>query len=446
MSRKSWPILAALFALLLLASACGDSETTDAAADGDDASDAAMEESTDDGSTDDESMDDMDHEGEHEHGAVLEVPDGMAVPTISVSAEPDSVTGHNLTIDLKNFEVTPENASTDPVDGEGHLHLYIDGQRTLRFYNDALHLKGLEPGDHEVMVEVSANDHSAYAVDGEPIRAMTTITVADADSDNHGTDHGHDDTALFESANSPTVEVAVTDDPKSGWNLQAEVGNFTYAPQSVGSDAVDGEGHLHLYIDGERVTRLYGPWWHIGALDAGMHEITVEVSGNDHSAYGVDGEPLTATVWLEVLEADATPAEHDDHDDDGSQAMEEDAGHDDAEHGDSDSDSEGDGHSHSGSGETIAMAASEADVVITATLAGGDLEIDDRRFKVETGSTVGIIFESDEAEQVHVHGYDLLVDVGPDNPVDLAFLADSPGTFEVEFEKSGRFLFEIQVS
>ncbi len=86
-----------------------------------------------------------------------------------------------------------------------------------------------------------------------------------------------------------------------------------------------------------------------------------------------------------------------------------------------------------------------ADVVITGSLTRGELMIEDRRFDVPIGSTVRIEFTADEAEHVHLHGYDILADVGPDLPVEMVFVADSPGTFEVELEDSGRFLFEILV-
>ncbi len=422
MKKQHWPISAILFALALLASACGDDATTTDAASGEGDESSEME----------DSMADMD--GEHEHGSAIEVPEGMTVPQISISATEDTLAGHNLFIELDDFTVTPENASTDPVDGEGHLHLYINGERTLRFYNTALQLNGLPEGEHEVAVEVSANNHSAYAVDGAPIRAMTTITV-EASEAAHG--HGGDD--LFESATPPTIDISITEDPKSGWNLFADVGDFAFAPENVGGAATDGEGHLHLSIDGERVTRLYGPWWHVSGLSAGDHEVVVEVSGNDHVAYGSDGEKIMATATITVSEAQAMLAGG--HDGDGENtdhAMDDGAIEDDAAHDD--------GHGHGGTGEVLDIAAADADVLVEASLAGGDLSIDDRRITVETGQTVGIVFTADEVEKLHLHGYDILADVGPDTSVDFAFLADSPGTFEVELEDSGRFLFEIQVS
>ncbi len=407
--RKPRPfsaLVALLLTLALVAAACGDGE----------------EEETTTGETSDSSEDASMEDG-HDHGSVLDVPEGMAVPTIAVSAEPDTVSGHNLTVELTDFTIAPESASTDPVDGEGHMHLYINGERQMRFYNTALHLSGLPEGEHEVEVEISANNHSAYGVDGEPIRAATTITVEAAGEHAHGEE-------LFETTVAPAIDLTITEDPMSGWNLFAEVENFTFTPETASGEPVDGEGHMHLYVDGEKITRLYGPWWHLSGLEAGDHEIMVEISGNDHAVYAVDGEPIMAMTTLTVTE-DQAATEHDDgHDDQGED-----------EHGDD----EGDDHAHGGTGETLDMAATEADVVITAALADDELVMDERRIEVAEGQSVGIIFESDTEEQIHLHGYDILSDVGPDTVAEFAFLADSPGTFEVEFEQSGRFLFEIQV-
>lgn len=86
-----------------------------------------------------------------------------------------------------------------------------------------------------------------------------------------------------------------------------------------------------------------------------------------------------------------------------------------------------------------------ADLVIEGSFLDGEILIEDRRFEVERGSSVLITFESDQAEHIHLHGYDILVDVVPGQPAELAFVADSPGSFEVELEDSRRFLFELLV-
>jgi len=87
----------------------------------------------------------------------------------------------------------------------------------------------------------------------------------------------------------------------------------------------------------------------------------------------------------------------------------------------------------------------EGKVLVRASLSNGELTVGTRRVDVSIGSTVVIEVSSDEAEHVHVHGYDLVVAVSPDSPGRLSFVADSAGTFEVELEDSGRFLFDLLV-
>lgn len=336
-------------------------------------------------------------------------------PSIELTVEDDPMAGHNLFIELDNFTIAPESASTDPVDGEGHLHLYVDGERMMRFYNTAIHLGGLEPGEHTVAVEVSQNDHSAYEIDGEPIRASATIDVADT-----GHSHGHSDVVDFEGDDAPTVEVTVTKDPKSGWNVSATVENFTITPENASTDPVDGEGHLHLLIDGEKVTRLYGTDWHIASLDEGTHEIDIEVSHNNHAAYGDSGEPIRGSATIEVSAEDAAGGGHD--------------------HGDSHGGDHG-GEPMADSGLTI----DDADVVLEASVADGEVTTDSDRYEVEVGSIVAVVATADTTDQVHVHGFNFFLDLEPGQEGTVVFVADAPGLFEVELEEAGTLLFELQI-
>ncbi len=408
-------LMAVLFAVALGAVACGsDASTTDAAAsdtessDGDAASGDDMDDQMDADVLDpmEDDMNDMEHgddhgdgdhgehgdHGGHSHGEPIEVPDSMTVPTVALSAVADPVSGHNLFIDLADFDISVENVSSDPVDGEGHLHLYVDGDRVGRIYNTELHLDGLEPGEHMVMIEVNANNHAPYAVDGETITAMTMISVEGGDTTTL-------DPAELEGA-SPTVSVSVTADRKSGWNVVVGLDDATLSADDAGSEPVAGEGHLFATLDGEPLGRFYGTQMHLPDLEPGDHELVVELRHNNTAPYAVDGTVVSDTVtFTQPDEAAAMEAMADD-----------------------------------------------ADVTIMATITDGSVETASDRVEVEVGQTVSIMIEADVAEEVHVHGYDLFGDVAPGSPTTIALTADVPGVFEVELEGSGLFLFELQVS
>ena len=68
-----------------------------------------------------------------------------------------------------------------------------------------------------------------------------------------------------------------------------------------------------------------------------------------------------------------------------------------------------------------------------------------QRVQVALGSTVRLVVDGDEPDELHVHGYDVTADVVPGEPAVVAFLADIPGVFEVELHDSGAALPSLQV-
>ena len=66
--------------------------------------------------------------------------------------------------------------------------------------------------------------------------------------------------------------------------------------------------------------------------------------------------------------------------------------------------------------------------------------------EVDLGSEVRLVVVTDTADHIHVHGYDLFFDSNPGEVVEIEFVADVPGVFEVELEESGLLLLELEVS
>jgi hypothetical protein len=60
-----------------------------------------------------------------------------------------------------------------------------------------------------------------------------------------------------------------------------------------------------------------------------------------------------------------------------------------------------------------------------------------RRVTVALGRRVILNVTSDVADHVHLHGYDLMQDVGPGQPATIRFRATRPGTVEAELEDRG---------
>ncbi|MGH3081141.1 MAG: hypothetical protein ACRDNH_08410 [Gaiellaceae bacterium] len=74
---------------------------------------------------------------------------------------------------------------------------------------------------------------------------------------------------------------------------------------------------------------------------------------------------------------------------------------------------------------------------VRITVRGGTPVGGVRRLTVGKGRRVILIVTSDVADQVHLHGYDVMRDVAPGSPARLAFTATIVGTVEVELEDRG---------
>jgi len=96
---------------------------------------------------------------------------------------------------------------------------------------------------------------------------------------------------------------------------------------------------------------------------------------------------------------------------------------------------------------TVASAPTTTEIGLlefTFGVASGVVEGPDR-IEVSRGDLVAIIVTSDQADEVHLHGYDVFAAVGPDTPARLEFLADIPGVFELELEGAHLVVSEIEV-
>ncbi|MET0764991.1 MAG: hypothetical protein ABWY29_08995 [Blastococcus sp.] len=82
---------------------------------------------------------------------------------------------------------------------------------------------------------------------------------------------------------------------------------------------------------------------------------------------------------------------------------------------------------------------------IEVDLTAGQATGDTGRIPVGLGASVTLALTSDVADEVHVHGYDLTVELTPGQPAELTFDATVPGVFEVELHEAGTVLLTLQV-
>ncbi|MGH2711203.1 MAG: hypothetical protein ACRDH9_08385 [Actinomycetota bacterium] len=88
----------------------------------------------------------------------------------------------------------------------------------------------------------------------------------------------------------------------------------------------------------------------------------------------------------------------------------------------------------------------------TPSLDAIEIEVEDgqvqgpERITVTLGDRISIEVEADVADEIHVHGYDLMFDTEPGEKVLVQFKADIPGIFEIELENAGLLLTSLEVT
>lgn len=207
----------------------------------------------------------------------------------------------------------------------------------------------------------------------------------------------------------PEVRLTARPDSEDGWNLHLAVTNFRFTPDSAGGAALPGAGHAHLELDGRKLARLYGPWFHLSAtqVPAGTHTLTVRLYADDHTAWAVSGKPVEGTA---PLTAEATAP---------------DAG----------------GHGHD-SGSTPSE---QPDRTVTATVRDGKVSPAPARTELRRGERVALRVTSDRADTLHVHGYDKELVLPAGQEATLILTVDRTGLFEVETHASGLVLTQLLV-
>lgn len=152
-----------LVALTLTGAGCETASTTSTTASDTTVSDT-MEKDDDAMEKDDEMMEEDDAmEMEYEISIVTPV-DGA---TVSSDME--------LEVEIEGFELDPDSVEGENVEGEGHYHVWVDGEYYSPHTSASTTVEGLEAGEHEIMVSLQNNDHSD--LDPAVVSEAVTVTV-----------------------------------------------------------------------------------------------------------------------------------------------------------------------------------------------------------------------------------------------------------------------------
>ena len=104
-------------------------------------------------------------------------------PQVTLKIQKDPTGGFNVQVVTSNFVWRPEMASMQHVAGEGHAHVYLDGRKIMRIYNEWFHLNtyqfSTKPGEQLLSIEFVGNDHDPYTIQGLPVGAEQIVDVPD---------------------------------------------------------------------------------------------------------------------------------------------------------------------------------------------------------------------------------------------------------------------------
>jgi hypothetical protein len=132
-----------------------------------------------------------------------------------------------------------------------------------------------------------------YALGASQNDSVAVVTTIPSEKMEHA--HGMHDVSADQA---PKVELVVSEDAKSGYNVKIITTDFTFTPETVNEANVLGDGHAHLYVDGVKVGRLYSPYYHYDGDFEGTKTFRVTLNTNNHSEYAVDGEVISSEVQV----------------------------------------------------------------------------------------------------------------------------------------------------
>lgn len=127
------------------------------------------------------------------------------------------------------------------------------------------------------------------------------LTDAGLGHDHAGhSDAGHDHADLVAWGRDlplPDLDLALIPDSVAGQNLQMTLSGFIFTPTTVGGTDTPGEGHAHVYLNGQKVGRAYGTWMHLPAAQTG-DVIRVTLNGDSHAGWIGPNGPLAADITV----------------------------------------------------------------------------------------------------------------------------------------------------
>lgn len=135
---------------------------------------------------------------------------------------------------------------------------------------------------------------------------------ASAKQEKPAMDHSHMPIELPEHALKIALSISVERDSMSGYNLTIHTQNYHFSPPPVDMTMMDmmsadidplthsAIGHAHLYVNGDKIQRVYGKFVHLPAnlFKDGINSISISLNNHGHMYWTIDDKQVIATLFI----------------------------------------------------------------------------------------------------------------------------------------------------
>lgn len=126
--------------------------------------------------------------------------------------------------------------------------------------------------------------------------------------------HDHKPISIPEGAETPQINIAIFQDKKDGFNLHISLANFELEPPEFESALIEKspqftkakngklivDGHAHLYVNGKKISRVYGNYVHLPSalFNPGINMIMVSLNAHSHDVWTLENNQIMATLII----------------------------------------------------------------------------------------------------------------------------------------------------
>ncbi len=99
----------------------------------------------------------------------------------------------------------------------------------------------------------------------------------------------------------PIISLEILEDDMDGYNLFVKLENFTLTPEDVGKKNHLNSGHMHLFVNDIKISRVYSNWFHIPGRYFNLEEniIRVTLNSNLHDSFAINGNPIKSEIKVD---------------------------------------------------------------------------------------------------------------------------------------------------